>query len=121
MKIAALCLALLASSANAGTVGVHLLSFHSAGGYQTLTPGIFYRSGPVVVGAFRNSEGRGSAYAGWHRQYGAWATTAGLVTGYERAKVLPMFVVTYKLDDHFRLGVVPNPKGAWALHLAYEF
>lgn len=121
MKIAVLCLALLGAPAYAGTVGLHLLSLHSAGGYQTFTPGIFYRSGPFVVGAYRNSEGHGSAYAGLHRQYGRWSTTAGLVTGYERARVLPMFVASYALDAHFRLGVVPNPKGAWALHLAYEF
>jgi len=78
-----------------------------------------HKSG-ATVGAFRNSIGRNSGYAGWTWQAGPFGLTAGAITGYPRAKVLPLLVPSYRLASGVRISVVPNPFGAAALHLSLE-
>ena len=87
-------------------IGVHLLSLHSNPGYvtavdipgrplqterfETATPGLSLRlANGATVGAYRNSYGRGSAYAGWTFETAdqRWALTVGAVTGYPRLRL----------------------------------
>lgn len=66
-------------------LGIHLLTAHTAPGYETATPGIYARhESGFTVGAYRNSIGRPSAYAGWTFEQGRYALTVGAVTGYQR-------------------------------------
>ena len=103
-------------------IGLHLLSFHAGPSMETITPGV-YAIAPsgATLGYYRNSHRRPSAYAGWSWQGRHWALTAGAVTGYERAKVLPLLVPSYRFSTGMRASVIPNPWGESALHLSWEW
>lgn len=67
------------------TLGLHLLTAHAMPGYEAVTPGIYARhESGATFGAYRNSIGRRSAYAGWTFESGRFALTVGAVSGYER-------------------------------------
>lgn len=130
----------------AWVIGVHLLTAHAASGYEAVTPGIYARhESGFTVGAYRNSIGRESVYAGWTWETPdrRFALTAGGVTGYERkcwrevrnepngsvstlphctgfegGKVAPMLVPSMRLGSA-RLALVSLKRPA--LHLAWEF
>lgn len=103
-------------------IGLHLLSLHAQPGMETATPGIYARHAPsgTTLGLLRNSEGKASAYAGLTFERGPVAITLGAVTGYQRAAVLPLVVPSLQLGGGLRLSLIPNPFGAWALHLSAE-
>ena len=108
-------------SASGWILGLHLLSVHAQPGYELATPG-FYAVAPhgATLGLMRNSEGRASAYAGLTMRRGDLALTVGAITGYQRARVLPLVVPSVQLGAGARLSLVPNAFGAWALHLSLE-
>lgn len=106
---------------NSFIIGLHLLSFHTAPGYETVTPGIYVQTeSGYTFGVLRNSEKGKSAYAGFTWEKDRWAFTAGAITGYKSAKVLPLLIPSYKFDN-FRVSFIPNPKGASAFHISKEF
>lgn len=131
--VCAICAFLLSTNANAEGIktgaevpafrfGVHALSFHTAKGYETITPGLYaIHSSGAAAGFYRNSEGKPSAYAGWSLERGQWNVLIGAVTGYKRAKVLPMLAPGYRFASGMRVSVIPNPFGASALHLSADF
>jgi hypothetical protein len=120
MRSIVLSLLLLSTSAQAEDwkYGLHVLSFHKPGSHmQTITPGAYalHTSG-VTLGAYRNSLGKFSSYAGYSTKY----LTLGVVTGYPRAKLLLMVVPSYKFESGYRVSLIPNPWGQSAIHLSKE-
>lgn len=84
-------------------VGLHLISLHSnptyttslsrmgreldSERYQSVTPGLYVRApNGFTAGAYRNSFGKPSVYAGWtfSTEDETFAVTVGAVTGYRR-------------------------------------
>ncbi|MBQ0934627.1 hypothetical protein [Ideonella paludis] len=124
------------SMSTAMTLGLHLFTAHVGGDaaaehLQPVNPGIYFRAeSGATVGAYRNSYGRASAYAGmtWQTSDGRFALTVGGVTGYPAAKVLPVVSPSVRLplgDDGYALRVAYLPKApcvgtAHGLHIALE-
>lgn len=129
-------LALASQAATAQVLGLHTATWHSRPGYQAATPGAYWRfANGATLGAYRNSEGHGTAYAGW-----TWTTdearplslgfTAAAATGYSAAPVVPLLApsVAYRPggllgDTTLRLVALPkwHPKqGATAVSLTVE-
>lgn len=115
-------------------LGLQLVSAHYGSGaseMQWATPGIYamHPSGATAA-VYRNSEGRGSVLVGWTWQWfdGRVALTAGAVTGYPLAPVLPVVVpsVRFEIGDGMalRLSVMPPIKdrvtGAVTLGVEWE-
>ncbi len=99
-------------------VGLHLLTAHAAPGYETLTPGGYAVSPDgYTVGAYRNSEGRGTIYGGYTFYGGRYSATLGLATGYARAPVVPLLATGIAFGDA-RISFLPGPSPA--VHLSYE-
>jgi hypothetical protein len=135
--MAAVVLAAFAGPAHSDglTIGAHLVTHHmlvpEGAKLTDSNPGLYVRmpSG-LTLGAYRNSYGLGSAYAGntWQTASGTWALTAGLVTGYPNRPVAPLLVPSVRLplpglDGYaFRLALLPKPRpnGAAGLHLCFE-
>jgi len=103
-------------------LGLHLLSFHApAKDFNNVNPGFYIRANNgFTAGAFYNSERHTSVYAGVTHAFGPVDLTFGLITGYRRAKVLPMLAPSYKLNKAVRIVVLPSPE-AVAVHLTMEF
>lgn len=104
--------------------GMHMVSLHRPGsGMRTLTPGVYalHKSSGFTIGAYNNSLGRASVYTGLTLERGNFQLTLGAVTGYSKAKVLPMAAPSYKMADGWRISAIPNPFGESALHLSKEF
>lgn len=87
----ALCIAGLAlwivwvSSAQAQVIGAHIASVHLPhDGQRTITPGLYVRSERWIAGAYSNSVGRLTVYAGAIVQIGAVDLMLGAATGYAR-------------------------------------
>lgn len=82
-------------------IGLHLATAHAGNSaLETATPGAYVQlAGGATFGAFRNSYGRGSAYAGytWRTEDGRFALTAGAVTGYPARRVLPLLTPSVQL------------------------
>lgn len=116
--IASAAVALLATSANADTVGIHIASWHSEQGLNNINPGLYYRTDAGwTAGAYCNSESRSarfpdasrcqvSAYAGRSFEVGPFTLTAGVITGYAMGTV-PMVLPSLKLGQ-LRIGFVPK-------------
>ena len=138
--ILALTLALAATTAFANdfapTVGgVHIASKHSSYSQQwnDNNHGLYARwSNGATVGAFRNSENATSAYVGWSKDWPVVTRVdaglmLGLVTGYQRAKVLPMVVPSIRIAATKSLGirtsliVNPDKSGSHAVHLSADW
>lgn len=132
MKHALIIAALLASSAHADTLGLHIGSWHEGGGYNNVNPGLYWRDDSgLTIGAYRNSLERTTAYAGWtwtHRigsGVDVGLSIAG-ATGY-RMTVTPMVLPSVGIrlggDWSARIGWLPkiDPKrGTNVLHLTLE-
>lgn len=96
--------------------------------YRSWTPGIYARRADgLTVGAYRNSFGDPSAYAGWTWQTtdGRFALTAGAVVGYAGWPVMPLIAPSVRTDEiriggtrigALRLSFVPRN----ALHVSIE-
>jgi hypothetical protein len=124
---------------NAWIVGIHMLSSHFGNcyempdgchRYEAVTPGIYAQApSGLTFGAFRNSYGRSSAYAGWtwSSDDGRWSFTTGLVTGYPERKVqllaLPSMRVRLTDSTALRVSFVPKAesKSSPVLHLSAEW
>jgi hypothetical protein len=121
----------LASSpawADVERIGIHLGTKHAQGTkYENLNPGayIVWQSG-ATVGAYRNSEGAGSAYAGWTWGKGPLSVTAMAVTGYKRAPIVPGLVPSVRIPitdkSAARVSFILAPeKKERAVHFSMEF
>jgi hypothetical protein len=115
-------------------LGLHLATAHSAPGFETATPGIYLRAeSGFTAGAYRNSNGRGSAYLAWTWETGdflgqrRFALTVGAVTGYEAQPVMPLLVPSVRIglgeQLSMRLAFIPKPPArgsAYGLSLSLE-
>lgn len=82
----ALAALLLAGSAQAQTVGLHLGSVHvpRRADQQDFNPGFYFKAEDgLTAGIYRNTIGRTSVYAGYTADAGPFSLTAGLITGYQ--------------------------------------
>jgi len=109
-------------------LGIDTVSLHSQSGRNTVTPGIYaIYNGTMAGGIMRNSWGRISRYGAWvwSDKTGHWGLMVGGITGYSRARVLPLALPSYRLtiapNAYARLSAIPNPWGASALHLSFEY
>lgn len=128
---AAVALAFVVGAAHAGTIGLHLVSYHpehphDRPRYNDLNLGAYYRANAGwQVGAYYNSQRRPSVYAGLAWSYDAGPASvgllAGLVTGYRAGPVLP-FAAPSVAVGRWRLSVVPATRINDAVfHLSYEW
>lgn len=127
-------------------IGAHLLSAHSNPTYHTVvdqagqpldshrfelvTPGAYVRlANGGTFGAFRNSYGRASVYAGytWETADRRWALTLGGITGYNGAAVQPLVAPSMRWDLGqgwaLRTTLTPKPPrqaAAATLHFSIE-
>lgn len=118
-------------------LGLHLATAHfgsaTAAQLQGSNPGIYLRTDAgLTLGAYRNSHGLRSSYAGWTwtTDDGRWSLTAGGVTGYPRARVSPLLVPSLRVPLvgdgatgwAARISYLPKPHsdGAQGLHLSLE-
>lgn len=119
-------------------IGLHLWSTHFGAcydidkhcrRYESATTGIYARApNGGTFGAFTNSYGNPSAYAGWtfETKDRRFALLVAGVTGYERAAVLPLVVpsVRFEIAQRTALRVAGLPRfekqGASVVHLALE-
>lgn len=130
LKPIALALALVAGSAHAGTIGLHLGSYHpehpTGGRYNDANVGAFYRADAGwQVGVYHNSVHRPTVYAGWTWSVPVGPVSAGLMagvaTGYRVAPVVPFIAPSVELAG-WRLTLVPASSINDAVfHLSYEW
>ena len=110
--------------AHAGTLGLHIGSQHfPAQEYNNFNPGAYYiHDNGATVGTYYNSERRQSVYAGWTWDSGPWRLQVGAITGYERAKVLPVVMPSVALGHGFRLVMLPKVErnGSSVIHFMWE-
>ena len=106
---------------------IHVAAIHAEHGYRSFTPGIgaFCRAGRAIVGAggFRNSIGRGTAYAAGGYQWPVRSLRvggyAGLATGY-RPHPVP-FGAMLVSAGHFHLSFIPEIKGKTPMTFGFSF
>lgn len=115
---------LSASDCRAQSIGVNLVTAHTTPGYRVWTPGIYASNGPWSAGVLRNSEGSWGAHATHAWRAGdvlgqPVQVSAGLITGYRRAPVLPFAAVSMPIALG-RVIAIPGPRCV-AIHYAYEF
>lgn len=124
------------------TLGLHLATAHLSAGLEPITPGIYVRTeAGLTVGAYRNSYGHLSEYAGWTWQGDTFALTTGLVAGYrgpsvktgeicaeqtcrftftEHRRIVPLFVPSARFnlgEVTGRISILPSPA---AVHFSIE-
>jgi len=109
----------------AQTIGVDTVTAHATGGYRWYTPGLYIRTADgITAGILRNSEGDISAHISqsWRVQPLGIPLdlTAGAISGYRRAPLLPLATASVLLGQHHRVVWIPGKRGG-ALHLAVEF
>lgn len=110
-------------------IGLHIGSHHTPSrDFNNTNPGAYVvlRDGWTLGGLY-NSERRFSVYAGRTFERGSLALTLGLVTGYERAPILPMVAPSWRAwqSDAASLRIAYLPRvdrnSAHVLHLMIEF
>lgn len=112
-------------------VGAHLVTAHTKpDGKESATPGLYLRwPNGITVGAYRNSYGDGSVYAGYTVEAfdRHLALTVGGVTGYRAQKVLPLVVPSVRIglwgDTSLRVAYLPKPPkygSSAAVHFSVE-
>jgi hypothetical protein len=138
LRILLVCLAVPASSFaldRPESFGLHTVSVHSAPGYNGTNPGVYllWQNG-VAAGAFHNSYGRNSTYAGWLWRIdnaNRFGVLLGAATGYgstsERMAIAPLLVpsVRWGWDNGMsaRVSLFPDPRhgAVQVLHLSFEW
>lgn len=105
------------SMAQGQTLVVHGRSYHSVGEHNNANYGLGYRfDSGYVVGAYHNSDGRASVYAGYDWRYNEYASVSvALATGYKYA-VMPIVMPTLSVPlwtggPRFAVGVAPIKSG----------
>ena len=115
-------LAMVSASASACTVGAHIGTYHTdnSRSYDNFNPGAYVNCNGPTAGAYHNSLGRLSAYAGWtFKAFGPIEATAGVITGY--GKPMPMLIPTVRAS-HIRIAFVPpNQEKPGSIHFMWEF
>ena len=128
-KIAVIALMMFATAAHAcqPTVGAHIGTYHAdrVAHYDEINPGAYVMCDGYTAGAYHNSEGGTSAYAGYTAKVGPVDVTIGVVTGYARG-IMPMLVPSVRLPvGGLRLAFlppIPGAKGNTAgIHLMKDF
>jgi hypothetical protein len=119
-----------ATSAFAGTVGLHVGSVHIPyrDAYNNFNPGVYYRADAGwTAGVYRNSLSKTSVYAGYTLQYSRFGLTAGGATGYQQ-DIQPLLVPSVTLftvhGATTRIAYVPRVEKrieSHVLHLMLEF
>jgi hypothetical protein len=135
MLLASACV--MAQSLKPTAIGLHLGTWHSQPSFNNTNLGVFAQWGGWTAGAYLNSERATSAYAGYTWETAGYtaldlrlAATAGAITGYRRAKVLPLLLPTasVRLANHSTGGqtrlqltyVPPVDKRVHALHVSIK-
>lgn len=135
MKALILIAAMLTTSAQAfgikdlcdtTTTGAHLMTRHAANfrhDLRDVNPGLYAACDSIAAGVFANSVGRVSVYAA--KQFYATpklTLIVGGITGYKASPLMPMAMLSYKLDDGYRLSFFPSTKqNVGGLHLSKDF
>ena len=126
-----------AKAEDVNRIGVHIGSVHfPAKDYNNFNPGVYVYHNGWTAGTYYNSERHQSFYAGYTFEYAPsfasgmvrLGATVGAITGYERAKLLPMVVPSVSvsipggLGSAVRIAVIPplERNGSAVLHLALE-
>lgn len=116
--------AIICSPAVAGTLGVDVGTWHDRDGLRGANPGLYYKADSGLAGgAYRNSYGRSSVWAGYQLESGRFGLLLGAATGYPCGGVLPMAVPSVRLGPA-RISVIPKvlrQQTATAVHLSLEF
>lgn len=113
-------------------VGLHLGSYHTSGNWNNFNPGVYVYHNGWTAGTYYNSERSQSAYAGYTFEGAlvgpfSYGLTVGAITGYARARVLPMVVpsVSFHATERAsaRLSFIPpfEKNGAAVFHLSVEY
>lgn len=113
-------------------VGAHLGSYHFEGNFNNFNPGVYVYHDGWTAGTYYNSERNQSYYAGYTFEYPlvgpfTGGLTVGAITGYARAKVMPLVVPSVRLGltDVLGLRVTFVPKvekgGSSAVHASIEW
>lgn len=114
-------------SALACAIGIHLATYHvdRNQGYNEFNPGIYAECEGPTIGTYYNSIRRRSNYVGWTEHFGAFALTAGFVTGYDSRNAVPMLIPSVRISNVRIMFIPPVPKSdqptTSAIHLAVEF
>lgn len=126
---ATLAMLIAAPRAEAGTVGLHLVSAHlPKRNFNNTNPGLYYRSDSGwTTGVYNNSLSRASVYGGYSLQYRALALTVGGVTGYQhdvQLIVVPSVALFTVHGVTTRVAFIPRVEkriASHVLHLMVEY
>jgi hypothetical protein len=96
-------------------IGLHLISAHSVGGMEVVTPGIYAQAeNGATAGTYRNSLGRRTVYAGWTMSQGNASLSLVGATGYSGngiPKIAPIPLASWRQELSpgvwARIGYVP--------------
>lgn len=109
------------------TAGLHLATAHFGNQLESVTLGVYGRvdQGPLqglTGGVYRNSYDRTSAYLGWTFETPErwFAITAGAVTGYPAARLMPLLSPSLRIplwrELAARLAYIPKPLRSGTAH-----
>lgn len=137
--LAALLLAVAASTAHADTIGLHVGSWHSEPGFNNVNPGAYWRGDDGwTAGAYCNSQSRSERFPDARRcKVSAYAgrlfdheiapglhvgILAGAVAGYSLAPIIPAAIGTIQYGPA-RLWLIPRVEknSAAVVSLSFEF
>lgn len=106
-------------------LGLHLATYHFDRDrkYEEFNPGAYATCDEYEAGLYRNSEGKFSTHVGYtvRNAIGPIDLTFGMVTGYKRGPILPLFIPSVKLGDVRIHLLIPIEKRGGGLHMSYEF
>lgn len=123
-------------------VGLDLASVHAEPHYRDYNPGIYFvLDSGWSAGTYINSVDSHARWGGFTFSEGRWSVTVGAVYGYPvkaranpllpgemgpptftkaHQQLLPLIVPSVSIFDTVRIGIMPAPAGASALHLSVE-
>lgn len=102
-------------------LGLHLATAHVRPGLEGVNPGAYVQCDAVRVGAYRNSIGRNTVYAGGVVEVGPWNVLIGAATGYGPA-LRPVLVPSIAIGGGFSVSVLlpSGERKRGGLHLSYS-
>ena len=121
----ALLAAITISATADAAIGLHIASQHfPEKSYNNDNPGVYARfDNGLTIGTYRNSFRRQATYAAYTYEYGRFAVSAGLISGYDRPWLLVPSVRVLDIDNvSLRLAVIPaiEKGGSSVAHLMLE-